>query len=176
MGPFLLTLLFSVAPNVMVVGQNDVWYVGQENVKLDCRANANPPPHHFLWTRYRHQESCVYRRQEGLSHPSFYVRYLKGILSWQESKFGTFFIRLNMQMPAGVEMTISSLVFTRPLQRNDSGTYRCEVQNEVGLHSQEVHIWIHGELKLDFLCLPNITKIIILTYRYLFFFLFWTWE
>ncbi|XP_053503043.1 nectin-3-like protein [Ictalurus furcatus] len=97
--PYVLNIQF--APDVMVIGQNDVWYVGQENAKLDCRANANPPPHHFFWTR------------------------------------------LNMQMPAGVKMTNSSLVFTRPLQTNDSGTYRCEVQNEVGLHSQEVHIWIH---------------------------------
>lgn len=52
-----------------------------------------------------------------------------------------------MQMPAGVKTTNNSLVFTRPLQRNDSGTYRCEVQNEVGLHFQEGHIWIHGERK-----------------------------
>ncbi|MCJ8739888.1 hypothetical protein PDJAM_G00052430 [Pangasius djambal] len=97
--PYVLNIQF--APDVMVEVQNDVWYVGQENAKLDCRANANPPPHHFFWTR------------------------------------------LNMQMPAGVKTTNSSLVFTRPLQRNDSGTYRCEVQNKVGLHSQEVHIWIH---------------------------------
>lgn len=58
-----------------------------------------------------------------------------------------------MQLPAGVSTTNSSLVFTRPLQRNDSGTYRCEVQNDVGLHSQDVHFWIHGELKFDFLYL-----------------------
>ncbi|KAI5098749.1 nectin-3-like protein precursor, partial [Silurus meridionalis] len=97
--PYVLNIQFP--PDVMVVGQNDVWYVGQENAKLDCRANANPPPHHFFWTR------------------------------------------LNMPMPAGVKTINSSLVFTHPLQKNDSGTYRCEVQNEVGLHSQEVHIWIH---------------------------------
>lgn len=66
----------------------------------------------------------------------------------KEREIGTSFIRLNMQLPAGVNTTNSSLVFTRPLQRNDSGTYRCEVQNEVGLHSQEVNIWIHGELKI----------------------------
>lgn len=53
---FFLTLLLAVAPDVMVVGQKDVWYVGQENVKLDCRANANPPPQHFYWTRYHHHE------------------------------------------------------------------------------------------------------------------------
>lgn len=31
-----MPLILSVAPDVMVVGQNDIWYVGQENVKLDC--------------------------------------------------------------------------------------------------------------------------------------------
>ncbi|XP_049322885.1 nectin-3-like protein [Astyanax mexicanus] len=96
--PYVLDVQF--APDVMVVGQDEVWYVGQENVRLDCRANANPYPHLFLWTR------------------------------------------VDTLMPAGVEAANGSLVFTRPLRRNDSGTYRCEVQNDVGLRSQDVHIWI----------------------------------
>uniref|UniRef100_A0A3B1KA65 Nectin cell adhesion molecule 3 n=1 Tax=Astyanax mexicanus TaxID=7994 RepID=A0A3B1KA65_ASTMX len=40
--PYVLDVQF--APDVMVVGQDEVWYVGQENVRLDCRANANPFP------------------------------------------------------------------------------------------------------------------------------------
>ncbi|XP_017578591.1 nectin-3-like protein isoform X2 [Pygocentrus nattereri] len=96
--PYVLNVQF--APDVMVVGQDEVWYVGQENARLDCRANANPLPHLFLWTR------------------------------------------VDMQMPAGVQTANGSLVFTRPLQRNDSGTYRCEVQNDVGLRSQDVQIRI----------------------------------
>ncbi|XP_072547451.1 nectin-3-like protein [Salminus brasiliensis] len=96
--PYVLDVQF--APDVMVVGQDEVWYVGQENARLDCRANANPFPHLFLWTR------------------------------------------VDMHMPAGVEAANGSLVFTRPLQRNDSGTYRCEVLNDVGRRSRDVHIWI----------------------------------
>lgn len=41
----------TVPPDVMVMGQEDVWYVGQRNVQLDCRANANPPALLYLWTR-----------------------------------------------------------------------------------------------------------------------------
>ncbi|KAI4898926.1 hypothetical protein NFI96_028008, partial [Prochilodus magdalenae] len=99
--PHEVEILFQyVAPDVMVVGQDGVWYVGQQNARLDCRANANPLPHLFLWTR------------------------------------------VDMQMPVGVRTANGSLVFTRPLQKNNSGTYRCEVQNTVGLRSQDVHIRI----------------------------------
>uniref|UniRef100_A0AAY5E933 Ig-like domain-containing protein n=1 Tax=Electrophorus electricus TaxID=8005 RepID=A0AAY5E933_ELEEL len=96
-----MTLL---APDVLVEGQDEVWYVGQENAKLDCRADANPVPHAFFWTR------------------------------------------LDVQMPEGVVIANGSLRFTRPLRKNNSGTYRCDVQNAVGLRSQEVDIWIRGEL------------------------------
>jgi len=41
----------TVAPDITVIGQEDVWYVGQKNVQLDCRASANPPALLYLWTR-----------------------------------------------------------------------------------------------------------------------------
>lgn len=41
----------TVAPDVMVMGQENVWYVGQKNARLDCRASANPPALLYLWTR-----------------------------------------------------------------------------------------------------------------------------
>uniref|UniRef100_A0AAY5EVR2 Ig-like domain-containing protein n=1 Tax=Electrophorus electricus TaxID=8005 RepID=A0AAY5EVR2_ELEEL len=93
--PALVTEL--LAPDVLVEGQDEVWYVGQENAKLDCRADANPVPHAFFWTR------------------------------------------LDVQMPEGVVIANGSLRFTRPLRKNNSGTYRCDVQNAVGLRSQEAH-------------------------------------
>ncbi|XP_076832802.1 nectin-3-like protein [Brachyhypopomus gauderio] len=96
--PYVLDVQF--APDVLVTGQDQGWYVGQENAKLDCRASANPLPHAFFWTR------------------------------------------LDVQMPAGVVIANGSLLFTRPLQMNDSGTYRCDVQNAVGSRSQEVDIWV----------------------------------
>uniref|UniRef100_A0AAY5EFG5 Ig-like domain-containing protein n=1 Tax=Electrophorus electricus TaxID=8005 RepID=A0AAY5EFG5_ELEEL len=96
--PYVLDVQF--APDVLVEGQDEVWYVGQENAKLDCRADANPVPHAFFWTR------------------------------------------LDVQMPEGVVIANGSLRFTRPLRKNNSGTYRCDVQNAVGLRSQEVDIWI----------------------------------
>ncbi|XP_029923648.1 nectin-3-like protein isoform X2 [Myripristis murdjan] len=96
--PYTLNVQF--APIVSIMGNDKNWYVGQENVRLDCGAKANPPAHHFSWTR------------------------------------------MDAPMPAGVEIANSSFVFTRPLERNDSGLYRCEVMNDIGLRSQDVQFWI----------------------------------
>ncbi|XP_030638847.1 nectin-3-like protein [Chanos chanos] len=49
-------------------------------------------------------------------------------------------IRLDGDMPEGVEMVNSSLVFGRPLHHNDSGVYRCEVSNDIGLRSRDMRI------------------------------------
>lgn len=54
-------------------------------------------------------------------------------------------LRLDGEMPEGVEMVNDSLVFTRPLQRNDSGVYRCEVGNDIGFRSRDLRIRVHGE-------------------------------
>ncbi|XP_034024246.1 nectin-3-like protein isoform X2 [Thalassophryne amazonica] len=51
-------------------------------------------------------------------------------------------IRLDGLMPDGVDIKNNSFVFTRPLERNDSGVYRCEVMNDIGLRSQDVHLWV----------------------------------
>lgn len=40
-----------VAPDISVVGYDGDWYVGRENVQMTCKANANPPAHHFRWIR-----------------------------------------------------------------------------------------------------------------------------
>ncbi|KAM4627092.1 nectin-3-like protein isoform 2-T2 [Polymixia lowei] len=96
--PYVLNVQF--APVVSIIGNDKNWYVGQENVKLDCGAKANPPAHHFSW------------------------------------------IRMDGPMPEGVYIANKSFVFTRPLERNDSGVYRCEVMNDIGLRSQDVHLWI----------------------------------
>lgn len=53
--------------------------------------------------------------------------------------------RLDSEMPEGVEIMNSTLVFLRPLQRNDSGVYRCEVANDINLRSRDVRILIQGE-------------------------------
>ncbi|XP_065816341.1 uncharacterized protein si:ch211-149e23.4 isoform X2 [Labrus bergylta] len=53
-------------------------------------------------------------------------------------------IRLDGLMPEGVEISNSTFAFTRPLGRNDSGVYRCEVLNDVGLRSKEVNLWVQG--------------------------------
>ncbi|XP_035636469.1 nectin-3-like protein isoform X2 [Oncorhynchus keta] len=39
------------APDIVVVGYDGDWYVGRENIQLTCKANANPPAHHFTWIR-----------------------------------------------------------------------------------------------------------------------------
>ncbi|XP_073673463.1 nectin-3-like protein [Garra rufa] len=98
--PYRLNVFFP--PDVMVTGQQDVWYMGRKNVQLDCRATANPPAAFYLWTR------------------------------------------LDAPMPAGVDISNGSLVFTRPLEPSDSGQYRCEVQNDVGQNFKDVHFMVQG--------------------------------
>ncbi|XP_073336294.1 nectin-3-like protein isoform X1 [Pagrus major] len=51
-------------------------------------------------------------------------------------------IRLDGLMPEGVEISNNSFAFTRPLERNDSGVYRCEVINDIGLRTQDVNLWV----------------------------------
>jgi len=48
-------------------------------------------------------------------------------------------------MPAGVDTSNGSLLFTRPLKSSDSGQYRCEVQNDVGQSFQDVRFLVLGE-------------------------------
>lgn len=53
--------------------------------------------------------------------------------------------RLDSDMPEGVEVINSTLLFLRPLHRNDSGVYRCEVANDINLRSRDVRILIQGK-------------------------------
>lgn len=55
-----------------------------------------------------------------------------------------FLHRLDGLMPEGVEVSNYSFAFTRPLDRNDSGVYRCEVLNDLGLRSLDVTLWVQG--------------------------------
>ncbi|XP_035033934.1 nectin-3-like protein isoform X2 [Hippoglossus stenolepis] len=103
--PYQLNVQF--APDISVVGYDGDWYVGRENVQMTCKANANPPAHHFKW------------------------------------------IRLDSEMPEGVEIMNSTLLFLRPLQRKDSGVYRCEVANDINLRSRDVRILIQGQSQAE---------------------------
>ncbi|XP_056267410.1 nectin-3-like protein isoform X3 [Pseudoliparis swirei] len=58
-------------------------------------------------------------------------------------------IRLDSEMQEGVEIMNSTLLFLRPLQRNDSGVYRCEVANEINLRSQDVRILIQDQSQAE---------------------------
>ncbi|XP_078785695.1 uncharacterized protein si:ch211-149e23.4 isoform X1 [Oryzias latipes] len=53
-------------------------------------------------------------------------------------------IRLDGPMPDGVEISNNILAFTRPLKRNDSAIYRCEVMNKIGLRGEDVNFWVQG--------------------------------
>nr|XP_020454447.1 nectin-3 isoform X2 [Monopterus albus] len=103
--PYQLNVQF--APDISVVGYDGDWYMGRENVQMTCKANANPPAHHFRW------------------------------------------IRLDSEMPEGVEIINSTLLFLRPLQRNDSGVYRCEVANIINLRSRDVRILIQDQSRAE---------------------------
>ncbi|XP_028323374.1 nectin-3-like protein isoform X3 [Gouania willdenowi] len=100
-------LYVQYAPDISVVGYDGDWYVGRENVQMTCKANSNPPAHHFRW------------------------------------------IRLDREMPEGVEMINNTLLFLRPLQRNDSGVYRCEVANDINLRSRDVRILIQEQSQAE---------------------------
>ncbi|XP_029029704.1 nectin-3-like protein isoform X5 [Betta splendens] len=103
--PYQLNVQF--APDISVVGYDGDWYVGREHVQMTCKANANPPAHHFRW------------------------------------------IRLDGEMPEGVEIINSTLLFLRPLHRNDSGVYRCEVANDINLRSRDVRILIQDQSQAE---------------------------
>lgn len=48
-------------------------------------------------------------------------------------------------MPAGVDTSNGSLLFTRPLKSSDSGQYRCEVRNDVGQSFKDVRFLVTGK-------------------------------
>ncbi|XP_063061837.1 nectin-3-like protein [Engraulis encrasicolus] len=50
--------------------------------------------------------------------------------------------RVKGSLPEGVLQVNTSLLFSRPLERNDSGLYRCEVRNTIGMRYQDKHIWV----------------------------------
>eukprot|EP00062_Callorhinchus_milii_P008902 gi/632952163/ref/XP_007891697.1/ PREDICTED: poliovirus receptor-related protein 3-like [Callorhinchus milii] len=43
------------APEVTVMGYDGNWFVGRVNVQLRCKADANPSPHTYIWSRLDHQ-------------------------------------------------------------------------------------------------------------------------
>src|SRR4029434_11222013 len=54
-------------------------------------------------------------------------------------------LRVTGSLPDRALCGNSTLLFTRPLERNDSGLYRCEVRNSIGMRYQDTHIWVQGE-------------------------------
>ncbi|XP_027901398.1 nectin-3-like protein isoform X3 [Xiphophorus couchianus] len=58
-------------------------------------------------------------------------------------------IRLDGAMPEGVKISNNSLSFTRPLERNDSAIYRCEVTNDIDRSTHNVNFWVQVSLPLS---------------------------
>uniref|UniRef100_A0A3B3QU47 Nectin cell adhesion molecule 3 n=1 Tax=Paramormyrops kingsleyae TaxID=1676925 RepID=A0A3B3QU47_9TELE len=52
--------------------------------------------------------------------------------------------RLDGPMPEGVDVVNGTLYFMRPLQQNDSGVYRCTVENDIDTRSRETRVWIRA--------------------------------
>ncbi|KPP70653.1 nectin-3-like protein-like [Scleropages formosus] len=48
--------------------------------------------------------------------------------------------RLDSDLPGDVYIFNNTLVFSRPVRRNDSGVYRCEVENRIGSRSRDTRI------------------------------------
>lgn len=60
-------------------------------------------------------------------------------------------------MPEGVEISNNTFAFNRPLERNDSGLYRCEVMNDIGLRSQDINLFVQGA-SIPLLCFVKYNK------------------
>lgn len=88
---------------------------------------------------------CFFRLRSALI-ACFYWKFVFG--SSLMSSLLCVFCRLDSEMPDGVETRNSTLLFLRPLHRNDSGVYRCEVANDINLRSRDVRILIQGEQSL----------------------------
>ncbi|XP_051933660.1 nectin-3-like protein [Hippocampus zosterae] len=50
--------------------------------------------------------------------------------------------RLDGAMPDGVSAVSNRFAFTRPLTLNDSGVYRCQATNQMGVRSYNVSLWV----------------------------------
>lgn len=51
-------------------------------------------------------------------------------------------------MPPGVSAVSNRFAFTRALTLNDSGVYRCEAANEMGVRSYDLSLWVQGNVPL----------------------------
>ncbi|XP_019722829.1 nectin-3-like protein [Hippocampus comes] len=51
-------------------------------------------------------------------------------------------------MPDGVSAVSNRFAFTRPLTLNDSGVYRCEATNDMGVRSYDLSLWVQGNVPL----------------------------
>ncbi|XP_067890241.1 nectin-3-like protein isoform X1 [Heterodontus francisci] len=51
--PYLLDVQY--APEVTVMGYDGNWFVGRQNVQLKCKADANPSPSAYIWSRLEGQ-------------------------------------------------------------------------------------------------------------------------
>ncbi|KAM9846391.1 nectin-3-like protein [Aulostomus maculatus] len=146
---------------VSVLGSTALIDGGNETVVATCIAERARPPAEVSWESNLFGQSEVQLFDDVNGTTSTQVRYL-----WQPTRHVqghalTCVVRhpalqsdfripyqLNVQcgldsdMPEGVEIMNSTLLFLRPLQRNDSGVYRCEVANDINLRSRDVRILI----------------------------------
>ncbi|KAG7223289.1 hypothetical protein INR49_015645 [Caranx melampygus] len=151
-----------VEPKVYVsAGSTALIDGGNETVVATCIAERARPPAEVSWESNLFGQSEVQLFDEVNGTTSTQVRYL-----WQPTRHVqghtlTCVVRhpalqndfripyqinvqcgLDSEMPEGVEIINSTLLFLRPLQRNDSGVYRCEVANDINLRSRDVRILI----------------------------------
>uniref|UniRef100_A0A3B3UKM2 Nectin cell adhesion molecule 3 n=1 Tax=Poecilia latipinna TaxID=48699 RepID=A0A3B3UKM2_9TELE len=90
--------------------------------------------------------TCVVR------HPTlqteFRIGYKKGLMPPCNNSYNNplYFCKkaivLDGAMPEGVKISNNSLSFTRPLERNDSAIYCCEVTNDIDRSTHNVNFWV----------------------------------
>ncbi|KAG9348501.1 hypothetical protein JZ751_002237 [Albula glossodonta] len=152
-----------VEPKVYVsAGSEALLDGGSETTVATCTAERGRPPAEVSWESELFGRSEVHRQEEPNGTTTSQARYL-----WNPNRHaqgrtltfapdviltgydGNWFVgqenvklQIGGQIPEGAEAVNNSLVFTLPLERNDSGTYMCEAKNDLGKGSRETQIQI----------------------------------
>ncbi|XP_018586260.1 nectin-3-like protein isoform X2 [Scleropages formosus] len=82
--------------------------------------------------------------------------------------------RLDSDLPGDVYIFNNTLVFSRPVRRNDSGVYRCEVENRIGSRSRDTRIRVQDMSEKQALSMVTVAGAVIGAVLALFLLIFFT--
>ncbi|XP_014896602.1 nectin-3-like protein [Poecilia latipinna] len=152
----------SVEPKVYVsAGPAPLLDGGDEALVATCIAERGRPAAEVFWEAELYGRSEKQTQEEVNGTTTVRVNYMWKPQSYAQGKMLTCVVRhptlqtefrigykLNVQckldgaMPEGVKISNNSLSFTRPLERNDSAIYCCEVTNDIDRSTHNVNFWV----------------------------------